>query len=120
MAFDYTATRTTASTLIAKFGFSVTFTRPTAGQTFDPVDGSYSGGTPTTIVGNGVLTNFTDDETTNELIERGDKRLLFEAGNGAPEIDDTVVINSVTYRVMDVQTIAPGNVDVIYKVQLRV
>lgn len=114
----YTGLASTASKLLADKGQSITFTRKTLAS-FDPVLGQETLGTATTYTGNGAVFNYKKAELKDGLIESGDIKLLLEATTTAPLIDDTCVIDSDTYRVMDVMTTSPAGTVVIYTLQLR-
>lgn len=118
MSFDYAATQATAASILTEFGEDATATR-TGGASFNPTTGSYTGGSTTTITSKAVRLNYRKGEIDGEMVQRDDARMYFEAGNGAPEIDDNILFDSENYRVMDVTTIAPSDTDVLYELQLR-
>lgn len=76
-------------------------------------------GTTTTTSGNGIVTQFEDSQIDETLVLRGDK-LLITQNLGPPEITDTFTISGVVYSYINHETISPGGVDVIYKIQIRV
>ncbi len=118
MSFNYAATQATATSILTKFGEDATATR-TSGASFNPTTGSYTGGSTTTITGKAVRLNYSKAEIDGEMVQRDDARMYFQAGNGAPEIDDNILFDSENYRVMDVVTIAPSDTDVLYELQIR-
>ena len=118
MTFNYTAIQSTATNLLTNFGEDATATR-TGGATFDPTTGSYTGGSTTTITGKVVRLNYSKNEIDGGMVQRDDARMYFQAGNGAPEIDDNILFDSENYRVMNVITTAPSDTDVMYELQVR-
>lgn len=118
MSLNYTALQTTATSALTNFGADASATR-TGGSTFNPATGSYSGGSTTTVTGKAVRLNYSKSEVDGEMVQRDDAKMYFQAGNGAPEIDDNMLFDSENYRVMNVITIAPTDTDVMYELQLR-
>lgn len=116
--FDYATLQATASRLITNFGATAVITR-SGGSTFDPVTGSYSGGSTVTINAKAVRAQFTQSEKASQAVQESDIKLLVEAGKGAPLIDDNVFFDSVDYRVLGVMEISPSGVDVYYELHLR-
>ena len=110
--------RHTATALINRFGAAATITR-TDGATFDPATGGYTGGTTTTITGNGARMRFERSEIDGEIIQRGDFRLLFGAGTGEPQIDDVVTFDGQIYRIMAVLSTSPSGIAVMYDLHCR-
>jgi len=109
--FDYNKTKDTASTLIEKFGKSLTKVSITqSGSAFDPV----SSETSSSIVG--VITELRNDEYDGTLILRTDKKMLttFEVLK-SDKIEDV----ATRYDVIDISILEPANVKVLYKVILR-
>tara|TARA_R110000803_G_scaffold30657_1_gene68998 strand:+ start:198 stop:557 length:360 start_codon:yes stop_codon:yes gene_type:complete len=118
MTFDYTAIRSTATSILTNFGQDATVTR-IGGSTFNPTTGAYSGGSTSTVSGKGVRMNYSKSEIDGEMVQRDDAKLYFSADGGTPEIDDNVLFDSENYRVMSVITISPSDTDVMYELQLR-
>lgn len=127
----------TVTPLIKEYGQAVTLTRNGDGgdwvKEYLPAEGRYQwrnteddttqydppDDAETTITGVGVVTNFEEAVIDETLIKRGDK-LLLTIDLGEPQINDKFTINSVTYDYINHETISPGGVDVLYKIQLRV
>jgi len=106
-----------ATKLLTDKGQSVVFTRKTT-LIFDPVKGR-NNVTTSTFSGYGAAFDYNRSEIDGELVQRGDIRFLMEAITTAPALGDTCVIDSVTYRVMNVKPTSPGGTVVMYEVQLR-
>ena len=116
--FDYATLQKTASKLITNFGANAVITR-TGGATFNPATGSYSGGSTTTINAKAVRAQFTQSEKASQAVQESDIKLLAEAGQGIPLIDDNVLFDSIDYKVIAVKEISPSGVDMYYELQLR-
>ena len=107
----------TAERLLTKFGATLTFTRPTT-VAFDPVLGAATGDA-TTFTGIGCKFGYRASEIDGVQVQRGDVRLICNAMATAPLIDDSVSLDSVSYRVMDVEVVKPAATGIIYKLQVR-
>lgn len=119
MPYDYADELSTVAELLEEFGANATLTR-TTGSTFDPVAGSYSGGTPVVIEGNGVQLDYIRTEIDGTVIQRGDVKFYFEPANGEPLIDDVCEFAGKSYRVINSETLAPNGTHLLYELQLRV
>lgn len=113
----YSGLAVVATNLLTSKGQSVVFTRKTT-SIFNPVKGR-NNTTTSTFSGNGAAFDYNRSEIDGEVIQRGDIRLILEATTTAPALGDTAVIDSVTYRVMNVKPTSPGGTVVMYEVQLR-
>lgn len=118
MSYNYAQLTTTATRLLTKFGEDTTITR-LGGATFDPSLGSFSGGTTTTLAGQGVRLNYSSSEVDGEIIRRDDARLYFSGDVGTPETDDDCLFDAEHYRVMNVRALSPEGTDIMYELQLR-
>lgn len=114
----YTALASTAARLLNDKGQTVTFSRQTGG-TFDPILGQTSGASTTTFTGKAAAFGYNNAEIDGTVIRSGDVRLVVETTTTVPATDDLCTVNSVQYRVMNVEPIAPAGTTVINKVQLR-
>ena len=118
MADFYSILATTATRLLRDKGQSITFTRD-AETSFNPSTGVITPDTATTYAAYGAAFNYSSNELANSNIESGDIRLLVEPET-EPQIADTCVVDSVTYRVMDVRKQKPAGTVLYYELQLRV
>jgi len=110
--------RKVASKLMAKFGGTATIRRVVPGV-YNPTTGTVSETTTDTAV-RGVLEDVNLREV-NDLIQASDKRLLIAAADiaNAPTAVDEVVIESITYQVVQVRTIEQDNTAITYELILR-
>lgn len=107
----------TATRMLTKFGQTVTFTRPASGA-FDPVTGSVTG-SATTYTGIGAKLDYKASEIDGVQVQMGDARLVCNAMDTAPLIDDSVALCGVSHRVVNVEALNPSATVVIYQLQVR-
>lgn len=118
MSDFYTNLAATASRLLTDKGQSVTFVHPVDGS-FDPATGITTPGVPTNITGYGAAFDYKNTEIDGTIIQRGDIRFLFESTATIPVIGDTITLDTVEYRVMDVKPTQPAGTNVLTEAQLR-
>jgi len=120
MAINYTALQSRAETLLKDNGQTITFSY-TSGAVIDPATGTVtSSGSTETVTGYGIATNFQKAEIDGETVLASDLRLIANSVATEPQPDWTVVVNSKTFRVMNVQQINPAGTNIIYICQLRI
>lgn len=125
-AFDYSKTKTTANTMLKKFGQQVTLSHAAAG-TYDPATGGLTGGSTTTQYGTGAVVEWDNKQIDGALIRSTDKRLLLSPLNTAgaaltaPVLDDTITdASGIVYTLVDpLKTVAPSGVAVLFDCNLR-
>ena len=117
MASFYNGLASTATKLLKDKGRSVTFTRDVEAS-FVPATGISTPAASTTYTAYGAAFDYTAMEIANSTIEAGDIRFMMESGT-EPAIADTCVIDSVTYRVMNVRATKPAGVALYFEAQLR-
>jgi len=113
----YSDLAATALRLLIDKGQQVTFTHLTT-TVFDPVLGVRTSSS-STFTAYGAAFDYNKNEIDGTLVQRGDVRFLMEASATEPVLGDTVPVNGITYRVMNVKPTSPGGVVVIYELQLR-
>lgn len=108
----------TAKKLIRKFGGDVTFRVITVGA-YNPATGE-AGETASDVAIKGVLEEVNEREV-GDLIQSGDKRLLVAALDltNPPTVADRVVISSVSYQVIFVNTVEQDNQAITHELILR-
>lgn len=107
-----------ASTIIGKFGGDVTVRFVTAGA-YNTTTGASAESTSDTAI-KGVLEGISKAEV-NDLIQAEDKRLTVAADDlaTAPETKDRVVISSVVYQIIAVNTVEQDNTAITHELILR-
>jgi hypothetical protein len=115
MTFNYAALQSSAGTLLQNFGRQLTFTRTTKGS-YDPNTGTTSDSSAT-YQKYACVFEYTDAELADSRIEVGDRRVLAEGHEY--KINDTVSIDSETYRIIAVANIQPSSTIVACNLQVR-
>tara|TARA_Y100000033_G_scaffold2274_1_gene1970 strand:- start:463 stop:819 length:357 start_codon:yes stop_codon:yes gene_type:complete len=107
-----------ADKVVSKFGGDVTIRYVTGGN-YNTTTGAITETESDTDV-KGVVVDVNVREA-NELIQAGDKRLTVGAKElpSAPETKDRVVISSIVYQIIQVETIEQANSAIIYELILR-
>lgn len=119
MSFSYGSLASTALKQIAKFGRSVTLRTVTVG-TFDTGTGVTTGASDADVTVKAVITGYTNKQTDGEIIRRGDKQVMIagSAVTAAPVLND-VVVDDGDYKIVNIETIQPGDTVLLYKLQVR-
>ena len=119
MSFNYAGLASTALKQIAKFGRSVTLRAVTAG-TFDTSTGTKTGASTADTVVKAVVTAYKDKQIDGEIIRHGDKMVMIagSAVTTAPVTND-IVVDGGDYKIVNIETIQPGDTVLIYKLQVR-
>ena len=117
MAFDYAGMASRAADLLERFGTTVTLSR-TSGQTFNPVTEAATGGTTTTLTTTGVLIPFKDALIDGTRVQSGDRMLVID-NSVAPAVTDKVLVGSVYWNILDIQTASPAGTALVYFVHVR-
>jgi len=104
--------------LLDRFGSSLQFSRTVIGA-YSPYTGQPATSNLTFSL-LGVVSNYNSFEIDNTKVEAGDLKIIVQAGgNEAPEINDEVDFNGVSYLIVDVNPLSPAGVPVVYTCQAR-
>lgn len=115
MSENWAAIAAAAASAIASVGFKVTITRPGPGpQTPWATDMQMTETLTATAVDMGIRRSRAGPEVTMARV------LLVAAGDTAPQIGDTVEVRGQAHAVLAVMPTAPGGVDLMIKVELRI
>ena len=106
MAF-YDDMNTVADSLITDKGASLTFGRETS-SAFDPVLGVNTTAS-STYTGYAVATQYKRPEIDGTIIQVGDIKLILQGTATVPILGDTVTIDSLIYRVMNIESVMAAN-----------
>jgi len=117
MSAFYNNLNATASSLLNRFGQSVTFSRSVVG-TYDPATGSAST-TVSTFTADAAGFDYDNSEVDDRSILSSDLKLLIAATGYVPKINDLLTWNGVNYTVVMVAPLQPSSVAVIYECQIR-
>lgn len=110
----YARMAATALRLLTKYGQSVTITR-TTGATYSPTTGAYTGGATTTITGYAAAIPWS--QRGPEQHEQNEIHVILEATSTAPEVNDKILINSIGYKITEVNPINPAGTAVAYELR---
>ena len=109
----------TASRLLAAYGESVSIVFPDYSGT-DPITGAPTGDSEDTVIAaKAYPSRYQKQDIDGATIQTGDIRLILELISARPAVGCLAVVDSVTYRIMNVQPIRLTGEDVIYICQLR-
>lgn len=106
--------------LITEAGRDVKLVKP-SGAIYDPVTGTYSGGAANEVTVKAVFTHYKLKDVDGELIRADDKMCLVAASSLAaePTTSDKIKEGSMEWAVVSVKVIKPGDVALLYKIQVR-
>lgn len=108
-----------ARRLLNDYGESISLSRVTEGA-YDPTDGSVAAGSTTNYSADGHPFNYTPAEVDDTTIKSTDLGLwLAKPTSQTPIIGDIATVNSLAYRVINVEQYRAQGTDVVYKLQLR-
>ena len=113
--FNYNGLLNSATALITKFGAEYQF------QRLKDVDYDPDTGKPTSrtinYTSNAVRSSFTRSEEASGLVLQGDIKLLAEATEY--KVGDTVILETVQYRIVNISTIQGNDTKLALYLQLR-
>lgn len=122
MATDWDAEQLSAYADIEADGFSLTLRRPGSAGSFDPDTMAFIGATdPTDYQTYALRKDYKSSEVDGTIIQRGDSMLIVPA-YGLPDVintSDQIIIGSATSEVVFVNALSPGNVPILFNIQVR-
>lgn len=108
-----------ARRLLNTYGEELTFTRVAEGA-YDPSNGTVGAGSTTNYTADSAPVAYNANEVDNTTIKANDIGLWIEKpASETPAVGDTVVLNSATYRIINIETYRAQGTDIVYKAQLR-
>ena len=113
----YSDLATTAKSLLAEFGQTITITRSTAG-TYDAVTGAVTAGTTATYLAKGVLKQYKSNLIDGTRILSTDRELIID-DTIEPFLDDIITIGGASWSAIMVGETNPAGTPLVYKVQVR-
>lgn len=106
--------------LVRNYGESIELQRVAEGV-YNPAAGTVATGTTTNYTAYGAPVDFNRDEVDNTSIRKSDVKLWLEKPTTVvPTIGDTATFNSITYRVVNVETLKAQGSDIVYILQCRI
>lgn len=100
---------------------SVSISRPGAPGDYNPETGEMEGGTePVVHTGVGVKVGYEQSDIDGSTIRQGDQRVYADAVNLIrPQSNEQILVGGQPYVAVSVEVIAPGDIDVLYIIQIR-
>ena len=117
MSACYDNMAATASRLIGKYGQAISIKRTTGG-TIDPVAGTVTAGTASTLTTTGILQRYPDSLIDGTRILTSD-RLAILAPTSEPILTDKLAFGSKDWTIVSIQTANPAGTPLVYFVQVR-
>ena len=114
----YTNMAKTALRQIADKGRNVSLRANTEGV-YDPVTDSFTGTLTNDTTVKALVTAYSQREIDGTIILRGDKKILIAANAASPEHNDIIVDGANEYKIINVDTLKPGDTPIMYTVQVR-
>lgn len=117
---DYSSLAASALRQIADSGREVTLRRVTAG-TYHPDADAFSGDDEEDEDIDAVITDYHDRQIDGEIILRGDRKVLIagSALTSPPTKGDVMEDGDDEYRIVNIETVKPGDTVLLYKLQVR-
>jgi hypothetical protein len=110
----------TVNQVLNLLGDNTTFTRIIPGA-FDPSTGCVATGSTLSFTCKGISDKFNTQELQDETIQYGDmKYIILPTDGNVPAVNDTCVINGISYRIMSVLNDNLQGSTYLYTLQLRV
>lgn len=120
MAFNYLGSRATADQLLTTFGQAASLVF-SGSPTYDAATGK-AVVVETVRPCIAAVFNYSDAERANSTIQTGDRKVIVSVTSvnvNAPKVGDRLEIGTETYKIVNVNVLAPGGVAVIYTCQVR-
>lgn len=120
MSFDYSSFSDAATSMISKFGRTITLRKRTTTVATPDVPSDVTVANTDVDVAS-VRSEFRADQIDGEQILAQDRLYLISAADlsEAPEPNWQIIDNSKTYTVLNVERTTPGDTDVLYQLHAR-
>lgn len=117
MSINYSSMAATATRLLTDNGQPVALRR-TVGATYDPVTGTYSGGSTQDLPMVGAFVHISSQYKLANNVQVGDRMMWVDASQ-TPTVGDSLVVGTDVYKVISVDASNPAGTPVAYKLQVR-
>lgn len=107
-----------ANTLLQTYGQTISFTRYAVGA-YDTDTGTISTTSSSSFSAQGHPSMYKIDEIDGETIQQNDIQVIVYSTT-EPQIEDEATVDSVVYRVMNVEILKAQGDAIVYRLQLRV
>lgn len=85
----------------------------------NPAAGTVTTSAPVDFTVNGLLLGYKDYFAASDLIQRGDRKAVIEAGVVTPTKEDRLVVDGQSWTIIDVETVNPAGTPLLHKLQVR-
>ena len=116
MAIDYVAMAATATRLLDENGKASVSIRVTPVTSSDPAAGTVTLGTPVNTSVNAVEVAYNERFQPGATIEASDRMYVLD---DVPNIEDSLIIDSTVWEIVQVWPIKPGDTSIAARVQVR-
>jgi hypothetical protein len=113
----YSGLQSTASRLLERFGTEVVIQRAVQGV-IDPVVGVRARLAPETLTTTGVFQKIPTMLADDTRIKQGDYWLTIDS-SVKPEITDKLLIDGVSWSIINIETVKPADTAIVYRLQVR-
>lgn len=110
--------KSVANTLLTTYGQTISFVR-WASSEYNTATGGVEPVSSTTFSGIGHLSTYRLDEIDGQTIQVNDIQAIVYSTT-EPQIEDEATIDSVTYRVQNVEKLQAQGEAIVYRLQLRI
>lgn len=121
MSFNYAEMAATAAELIEEFGMPMIVRRSSGGSSYDPIEGETIPGVGVDADVFGILLEIDSaysDKVGGQNIQAGDQVVLLRPGF-APVNSDILIIEGLSWAIVNVNKVSPAGTDLMYEVQVR-
>ena len=121
MALNWNNLQSTVDKVMKSQGFSVVIRVEGSEGTWDPESMSYTSGDPDVDYSTfGIKENYSSREIDGTIIQQNDTKLMIPA-KGLPTITTAtkILISGTEQNIINVSIVDPGNVALLYEIQLR-
>jgi hypothetical protein len=107
----------TASRLLSKFGATVSVSR-SVGRIINPVTGAITPGSVTTLTAKGIVQRYSDGLIDDTRIKDSDRLLILD-NSFEPLLTDRPQVDGQQWNIVDIKSVKPAALTVVYFVQVR-
>jgi hypothetical protein len=117
VTFDYQKSANTALALIAKFGRTIQHVEVTEGAYDTTTSALTTTETTTDVIGCDFAMK--DNAYTSGLVQTGDRYCLIGQSVSDINVSDRLIIDGITWHIINVQKLAPAAIVVLWRVHIR-
>jgi hypothetical protein len=107
----------TALELLDEFGVTVILKRE-AGGSVNPITGQEFAGVDASVTTTGIIKSYKDEAVDGTRVLSSDRELVL-SNEEAPSLSDRILINNQNWSVVNINTLSPAGVPIVYFCQVR-